>query len=174
MNQRDTSGKQNFSLLKVIFYPVSLLGHQPYCDRSHSAKLPLRLVPSMYTDICGPPTSPAPCTGQQEVSCCGQRPTQCYTSHDMFYLDSGLLGAVILQPLLAQVWPHCVGVRIWSSPFTSFLELVLEPRLIPSDTMAAVLTWPSPSVSITDGPHRKTAVLFPTALKDLKSLVLAA
>lgn len=128
MNQKDTSGRQ--AKAKFLFAPghflssISLLGHQPYCDRSHTAKLPLRLVPSMCSDLCWPPAfSSSSSTGQQEVSCCDQSPAQC------FYLDSGLLGPVTLKPLSGQVWwPHYVGMRIWPSPFPGFLEPVLKRR----------------------------------------------
>lgn len=120
---------------KFLFAPghflssISLLGHQSYCDRSHPAKLPPTLGPSVCSDVSWPPTfSSSTFTGQQEVSCCGQSPTQCYTNHDIFYLDSGLLGAATLQPLSGQVWSHCVGMRIWPSPLPGFLEPVLKPR----------------------------------------------
>lgn len=122
---------------------IILLGHQPYCDRSHPAKLPLTLGPSMCSDVSWPPTfSSSTFVGQQEVSCCGQSPVQCYTSQDIFYLDSGLLEVAALQPLSGQAWPHCVDMRIWPSPFPGFLEPVLNP-----DSLRHYVCCPQPALS---------------------------
>lgn len=100
---------------KVTLWPpghfllsIILLRHQPYCNRSHTAKMPLRLMPSLSSELYWPLrfSSSIPSQASRKPHAVARDCTELHQPSHLLPELCASGGSRRLQLLTGQVWSH--------------------------------------------------------------------